>query len=430
MAKNKKNKVVQMLSPENYIKQKARSLPIYKCTINSDWEENGMAHITVIRKHVNDNFTVGFYLVDLKCLGIKDSHYVFNISQHEFNETFAHSEYQMPTETIPYIMAHNIIFAGLEFAEDYGFKPHKTFTSVAQYILEEDTDDIELIEIQCGNDQDGKPVFFRGPDDDETFVNKVLAQLEKTAGHGNYYYAGHIDQWDDLEGSDEEELADLSFLENTDLWLEDIIENELKKLDKTKKKNSTVFQFKIQIKNVSKPRVWRRVTIPSYFNFKLMHHIIQTVFDWENAHLYQFSEDGYRSETIITELSKDDLGGMGNEVDASDIALSDVFKKEGQKYLYIYDFGDNWEHEIILEKIIPEQSETPKLLDGQGACPPEDCGGPWGYEELRAILADPRHEEHQDYMEWLGLDEGEHWDSNEFNLEDTQLYLEEIFDQE
>ncbi len=417
-----------MLSPENYIKQKARTLPIYKCTINTDWEENGMAQITVIRKHVNDNFTAGFYLVDLKCLGIKDSHYVFNISQHEFNETFAHGELQMPTETIPYIVAHNIIFAGLEFAEDYGFKPHKTFTSVAQYILEEDTDDIELIEIQCGNDQDGKPIFFRGPNDDETFVNKVLAQLEKTAGHGNYYYEGYTDQWDDLDGSDEEEPADLSFLDNANIWLDDIIENELNKIDKAKKKNSTTFQFKIQIKGITKPPVWRKITVPSYYTFALLHHIIQAVFDWENAHLYQFSEDGYRSDTIIAGLIDEEYDDVSKQRKASDVTLSDIFKETGQKFIYIYDFGDNWEHEIVLEKIIPEQTEAPILLDGKGACPPEDCGGPWGYEELRAILADPKHEEHKDYMEWLGLDEGEHWDSHEFNLEDTQLYLEEIFD--
>jgi hypothetical protein len=431
MAKGNKNKVIQMLSPENYIKQKARSLPIHKCTINENWKESGFAQITIFRKHVNDNYTIGFYLVDLLCLGVKDAFYLFNVPQQEFEDNYATRMDQMPTKKIPYTLAHNIIYAGLEFAEEYGFKPHKTFTSVARYILEEDTDDIELIDIPCGHEDDGKPVFFKGPNEDEAFVKKVVAQLDKSAGQGNYYYFELAHNGELLNSKEPDEDDTLNFPIKDDLlWLDDIIENEINKLDETKKKTSMTFQFKIKIKGVSKPPVWRRITVPSYFTFKLLHHIIQVVFDWENAHLYQFSEDGFRSGTIITELTEDDLGGMKKELEASDIALSDVFNKEGQKYLYIYDFGDNWEHEIVLEKIIPEHSKIPKLLDGRGACPPEDCGGAWGYQNLKSILADPKHEEYQDYMEWLSLFEGQTWDPDEFDLEDTQLYLEEMFDRE
>jgi hypothetical protein len=432
MTKNKKNKVVEMLSPENYIKQKARSLPIHKCTINADWEETGLAQIAVLRKHVNDNYTIGFYLVDLLCLGVKDAFYLFNVPQQEFEESYARQMNQMPLETIPYNLAHNIIHAGLEFADEYGFKPHKTFNSVAKYILEEDTDAIELIDVDCGHKDDGKPVFFRGPDDDEAFVNKVIKQLDKSAGQGNYHFAnlGYDDLIDELEVSEEGETFDLSFLDDIDFWLDDIIDDELHKLDEAKKKSSTTFQFKIQIKNVSKPTVWRRVTIPSYFNFILMHHIIQAVFEWEDAHLFQFSDNGFNAKTIIVGMIDEEFDDVSEQLQASEIALSDIFKEKGQKFIYIYDFGDNWEHEIVLEKIIPEQSEFPKLLDGQGACPPEDCGGPWGYENLKTILANPKHKEYQDYMEWLSLYDGETWDPNEFDLEDTQLFLEEMFDRE
>ncbi|MBU2613863.1 plasmid pRiA4b ORF-3 family protein [Patescibacteria group bacterium] len=386
----------------------------------------------VIRKHVNDNFTVGFYLVDLLCLGVKDAHYVFNISQHEFNEGFAINELKLLTEKIPYNLAHNIIYAGIEFAEDYGFKPHKTFTSVAQYILEEDTDEIEYLDIPCGHEDDAKPVFFKGADDDEAFVKRVLTQLEKTAGPNNYYFYDEDanDQWDDSEELDADAPLDFPIRDDFGLWLNDIIEDELNKLDEAKKKNSTTFQFKIQIKNISKPTVWRKISVPSYYSFALLHHIIQAVFGWENAHLYQFSDNGFHSDTVITAIVDDDFDDMGEQREASEVLLLDVFKNEGQKYTYIYDFGDSWEHDIVLEKIIPEQSETPKLLAGKGACPPEDCGGPGGYENLKTILADPKHKEYKDYEEWLQLFEGQKWDSDEFDLEDTQLYLEEMFDRE
>ena len=77
MAKNTGGKVIQMLSPENYIRKKARSLPIHECTINSHWEESGLANISIARRHTNGNITSCFYLIDLLCLGVKDTHYIF-----------------------------------------------------------------------------------------------------------------------------------------------------------------------------------------------------------------------------------------------------------------------------------------------------------------------------------------------------------------
>jgi hypothetical protein len=422
MAKNKKTKIVQMLSPENYIIQKARSLPIYECTINADWRETGLAQVFVIRKHINENLTIGLYLVDLLCLGVKDSHYLFNISQGEYQEMLSHSILQMETEKIPYELAHNIIYAGLEFAAEYGFKPHKIFNSVSKYILEEDTDDIELIDIPCGHEEDEKPVFITGPGVDETTIKRVLAQLEKTAGPDNYYFI------DDSDGDTLDDMDMSDFDLDDEYWMEDQIRDELEMLDDSKKIKSTTLQFKIHIKGVSNPAVWRRITVPSYYNFTLLHFIIQTVFDWNDAHLYQFSEHGFESKTVITHMLDQDFGEDYNQLDASKVYLTDIFKSEGQKYNYIYDFGDNWEHVIELEKIITKLSFHPKTLAGEGACPPEDCGGHWGYENLKKILADPHHPEHQEYLDWLGLAEGLEWDSNEFDLEYTQIYLEELFE--
>jgi hypothetical protein len=404
MAKKKKGKVVQMLTPENYIRQKARSLPLFECFINSDWEENGMANITVARKHSNGNITMGMYLTDLKCLGVKDAHYFFNISEREYRDILKDMEEQMDIETVSYILAHNIIFAGIEFADDYGFKPHKDFTSVAQYILEKDTDDIELIEIECG--KEGKPLYVRGPFDSETRANKIIAQLEREAGPGNYDVI-----WQ----------ADENFKE--DVWEEEEDSAPIIK----KGKESQTCQFKIQINGITHPPVWRRIAVPSNYSFYDFHRIIQEAFGWWSSHLFQFSENGFGSGKVITEIYEDVDADFEEQIDAKEIYLSDVFDKEKQKFVYIYDFGDSWEHTITLEKILPEKTGTPELLAGKGQCPPEDCGGVWGYANFKEIMANKKHPEYEEYAEWVGLEDNEEWDPTQFDLKETQVILREMF---
>jgi hypothetical protein len=179
--------------------------------VNKGWEDSGLATITVARKHTNGNITMGMYLVDLKCLGIKDAFYRFNIPESEYRELLEEMEENMDLESISYTLAHNIIFAGIEFAEDYGLKPHKGF-GVAKYILEEDTDDIDLIEIECG--ENGKPLYVQGLLDNDVRARQVVAHLEKHAGPGNYHYilAGdnNNESEDDSNYDDlEEEYGDL-----------------------------------------------------------------------------------------------------------------------------------------------------------------------------------------------------------------------------
>ncbi|MDO8896704.1 MAG: plasmid pRiA4b ORF-3 family protein, partial [Bacteroidales bacterium] len=157
------------------------------------------------------------------------------------------------------------------------------------------------------------------------------------------------------------------------------------------------------------------------------HILIQVIFGWDSSHLYQFSENGFRSDHVITDIYDDMDNGSQEVTEASEVLLSDIFKKEKQKFTYIYDFGDSWEHDIVLEKIIPEISEMPELLQGLGTCPPEDCGGPFAYQEIKQILADKKHPEHKEYYSWLGLEENEVWDPDAFNLEETQSMVEDVF---
>jgi hypothetical protein len=112
-------------------------------------------------------------------------------------------------------------------------------------------------------------------------------------------------------------------------------------------------------------------------------------------------------------LSDPELGHL----DERKVRLSQVFASVGDKVRYTYDFGDDWEHDVILEKVIPTDVGVTSSVctAGKGACPPEDCGGVWGYEQLKATLADPGAEQYADMLEWLGLASGDDFDPKEFS---------------
>ena len=185
------------------------------------------------------------------------------------------------------------------------------------------------------------------------------------------------------------------------------------------------YQFKIQLSNVTKPPVWRRIIVDERLTFKELHKVIQLVFDWDNCHLYQFSPSGYGSNPVIALPSKDDWEQP--EMNAMKTKLNMIFTREKQSFNYIYDFGDDWSHKIVLEKLVPEPIESPVCLDGKGTCPPEDCGGVWGYENLKLILADPSHEEYKEMKEWLGIEDDEEWDADAFDLVEVNESLRNAF---
>lgn len=146
----------KQLSPENYIKTRARTLPIDGCYINDDWAEKGLANISVVRKHTNGNYTFGVYLVDLYALGTKDTFCNFNQSKEIVDSAIYRG---LDIEPIDYALAHNIIYGANEYAEDHGFKIHKDFKAITQYILEPDDERIPLIDVEFG--KDGKPLVIQ-----------------------------------------------------------------------------------------------------------------------------------------------------------------------------------------------------------------------------------------------------------------------------
>jgi len=139
------------LSPKKYIVTKARTLPIYKCLISENWEESKLATIVVMRQHTNENVTAGIYLVDIAAQGTKDTFFEFSINENEFLEKASANK----LIEVDYTLVHNIIYGANAFATENGFRLHRDFLGITQFILEEDTEEIPLMELEFG--QNGKP---------------------------------------------------------------------------------------------------------------------------------------------------------------------------------------------------------------------------------------------------------------------------------
>lgn len=196
MAKKAKPEQPQLLSPEKYIRLKARMLPIGECYVNKDWQQDGLAMIIVTRKHQSGNYTCGQYLVDTLCLGLKDTFFHFNFTFEDLDEILN----CMPECTkITYNEAHNIIFGAIAFAEEEaGITAHKNF-QLTQYLLEEDTDDIPLIEYEFG--KDGKPFLAVST---KFEASKYLPRLREKVGPDMPFLIIE-EEFDDYEEMDEEE---------------------------------------------------------------------------------------------------------------------------------------------------------------------------------------------------------------------------------
>lgn len=186
MSKSRKSKKTRVaILPENYIRKRSRNIPVEKCIINKDWRKYGRANIIVTRRHPNGNVSFCGYLVDKCCLGVKDTLFVYNMPQNEFDDYLAECHYMYTLEEVSYDLVHNIIFAAAEYAEDYGFKPHKNFTSITKHFLEEDDENVPFIDIRCGGAK-GRPLYFNDGDETPAQAEKIIQQLKKTAGEGNF----------------------------------------------------------------------------------------------------------------------------------------------------------------------------------------------------------------------------------------------------
>ena len=177
-----------------------------------------------------------------------------------------------------------------------------------------------------------------------------------------------------------------------------------------------VYQLKVTLKG-SRPPIWRRMQVINDTTLAQLHRLLQCVMGWEDAHLYQFVISGirYGDPRLLGELDAED---------ARTVPLATLGLCEKRKFLYEYDFGDSWEHELLVEKILPrdEGKRYPVCLTGKGACPPEDCGGIWGYASFLEAIRDSEHPEHDEMLEWVG---GE-FDPDIFDLDEVNREIQRL----
>ncbi|NJM99539.1 MAG: plasmid pRiA4b ORF-3 family protein [Phormidesmis sp. RL_2_1] len=162
----------------------------------------------------------------------------------------------------------------------------------------------------------------------------------------------------------------------------------------------SIYQIKVTLRDI-RPPIWRRVQVCSHESLEHLHYVIQLSMGWTNSHLHSFHIQGVEYGMMLP----DDLGFDELEThDETKFKLSQVISGEKFKFSYLYDFGDSWEHEVLVEKVLDADPEVdyPICIKAKRACPPEDCGGSWGYERFLEAIQDPEHPEHEEMLEWRG----------------------------
>ncbi len=167
-------------------------------------------------------------------------------------------------------------------------------------------------------------------------------------------------------------------------------------------KRKIAYQFKIELLG-TEPLIWRQIEVPSTYSFWDLHVAIQDAMGWLDCHLHGFRLlPAGKKKPVLIGIANDDF--EDNTLAGWEVPLKQYFCEPGDEAGYEYDFGDGWDHRIVLEGMHLQQEKTkyPRCVQGERACPPEDCGGIPGYYNLLEILGDPTHEEHEDMKNWLG----------------------------
>jgi hypothetical protein len=185
-----------------------------------------------------------------------------------------------------------------------------------------------------------------------------------------------------------------------------------------KSNKNRIYQLKIFLRD-SEPEIWRRVLVSGGITLKKLHRVIQETMGWTDSHLHEFIVGKIIYSEPDPEMER------GHSKNESRFHLYEIAPKTRMSLMYVYDFGDGWEHTIKVEKIADADARYPGYplcLEGEKACPPEDCGGIYGYYEMMEVRNDPKHPEYEDVMEWLG----EEFDPDVFDLEETNAMLKRI----
>ena len=203
----------------------------------------------------------------------------------------------------------------------------------------------------------------------------------------------------------------------------------------TKNNFDSVYRFKISLTS-SQPLIWRRIEVPRTYTFFELYIAIECAMGWAGGHLHEFSfkkeKTARRIYIKIPHPDFDDFGGAENMNELTE-KIENFFGKIAKQCEYMYDFGDSWGHAVLFEGEFPRQKDVmyPICLAGKNACPPEDCGGLGGYDNVQHILGNKKHKEHKDMLEWLCIDDAHEFDLKHFALgeiffDDPEERLEEM----
>lgn len=178
------------------------------------------------------------------------------------------------------------------------------------------------------------------------------------------------------------------------------------------------YTLRIKLRGIS-PSIWRKIEVPSSVKLTSLAEIILDAMGWWNEHLHQFVGKGRNELYPTAQKPDDDAFFGGRRIWGGDVPISHLLKKEKDKVLFEYDFGDSWEHEVLLSKVedyADGEKRGVRLIGGKRACPPEDCGGVWGYNELCEAMQHPYSARAKELKSWLGYK----YDPEEFFLDEVQ----------
>ena len=264
------------------------------------------------------------------------------------------------------------------------------------------------------------------PKEDREFLNEVgvktfddLNSLLMLAGIDPAKAYKHATESDSFE---EYMTKDLLLDRDFDKVDADVQQNYFARVFFHKRDNVKEYHIRIKLKD-SPVKIWRELKVPSNISLELLAAFIIEAMGWGNCHLHQFMKNDicFMSEEDFNETD-DMLGGWGRfqNVDANNYSLGDVLEEKGARMKFEYDFGDSWVHEMWVKGIRdyePGEQHVVKLIKGHGACPPEDCGGVWGYEDLLALREKKRKSaEDKERLEWYYMDDKD-FDPEYYDLE-------------
>jgi hypothetical protein len=170
--------------------------------------------------------------------------------------------------------------------------------------------------------------------------------------------------------------------------------------DKNIESSEEIYQIKVTLLGMRRP-IWRRLLVPASITLAQLHHVLQAAMGWEDCHLHEFRIGGRKFG--VPDLMDQFMGGP-RSISEKKVQLSELLNKRGAKVNYTYDFGDSWEHSILLEKVLPSEPGVvvPLCTGGELNAPPEDCGGLPGYYSFLEAILDPEHDQHEELLDWIG----------------------------